>query len=123
VSRAGIVKRTPLKAYANVNKSGLIAVGLKEGDSLFDVRLTSGNDDIILVTSAGMAIRFNEHEDRGGLRDMGRSAAGVKGIELADGVEIVGAAIVPMGPRATTSPTGTARRSACRARTGRSPTC
>jgi DNA gyrase subunit A len=98
ISKGGIVKRTPLKAYANVNKSGLIAVGLKEGDSLFDVRLTSGNDDIILVTSAGMAIRFNEHEDRGGLRDMGRSAAGVKGIDLADGVEIVGAAIVPMRP-------------------------
>jgi DNA gyrase subunit A len=98
ISKGGIVKRTPLKAYANVNKSGLIAVGLKEGDSLFDVRLTSGNDDIILVTSAGMAIRFNEHEDRGGLRDMGRSAAGVKGIDLADGVEIIGAAIVPMRP-------------------------
>ena len=98
ISRGGIVKRTPLKAYANVNKSGLIAVGLKEGDSLFDVRLTSGNDDIILVTSAGMAIRFNEHEDRGGLRDMGRSAAGVKGIDLADGVQIIGAAVVPMQP-------------------------
>ena len=98
VSRGGIVKRTPLKAYANVNKSGLIAVGLKEGDSLFDVRITSGNDDVILVTSAGMAIRFNEHEDRGGLRDMGRSAAGVKGIDLADGVEIVGTAVIPMEP-------------------------
>ena len=99
ISKGGIVKRTPLKAYANVNKSGLIAVGLKEGDSLFDVRLTSGNDDIILVTNAGMAIRFNEHEDRGGLRDMGRGAAGVKGIDLADGIEIIGTAIVPMEPK------------------------
>ncbi|USN97899.1 MAG: DNA gyrase subunit A [Phycisphaeraceae bacterium] len=98
VSKGGVIKRTPLKAYANVNKSGLIAVGLKEGDALYDVRLTGGSDDVILVTSAGMAIRFNEHEDRGGLRDMGRSAAGVKGIDLADGVEIVGTAIVPMIP-------------------------
>ncbi len=98
VSRNGIVKRTPLKAYANVNKSGLIAVGLREGDALFDVLLTSGNDDVMLVTSAGMAIRFNEHEDRGGLRDMGRSAAGVKGIDLADDIQIVGAAAIPMTP-------------------------
>ena len=66
---------------------------------MFDVRLTSGNDDIILVTSAGMAIRFNEHEDRGGLRDMGRGAAGVKGIDLADGLEIIGTAVIPMEPK------------------------
>ncbi|HHN77506.1 MAG TPA: DNA gyrase subunit A [Phycisphaerales bacterium] len=98
VSRGGIVKRTPLKAYANVNRSGLIAVGLKDGDALFDVRLTSGQDDIILVTSTGMAIRFNEHAERGGLRDMGRSAAGVKGIELSGDARIVGTAIVPMKP-------------------------
>ncbi len=96
VSKQGIVKRTPLKAYANVNRSGLIAVGLKEGDALFAVRLTTGNDDLMLVTSNGMSIRFNEHDDRGGLRDMGRTAAGVKGIDLATDAEVVGVCRVPM---------------------------
>jgi DNA gyrase subunit A len=98
VSRRGLIKRTPLKAYSNVNKAGIIAVGLREDDSLYDVRLTSGNDDVILVTSTGMAIRFNEHEDRGGLRDMGRNAAGVKGVELDGDAEIIGTAVVPMKP-------------------------
>ncbi|GJM19444.1 MAG: DNA topoisomerase (ATP-hydrolyzing) [Phycisphaeraceae bacterium] len=96
ISRKGIVKRTPLKAYANVNRSGLIAVGLKDEDALLAVRLTTGNDDLMLVTSTGMAIRFNEHDDRGGLRDMGRTAAGVKGIDLAEGAEVVGAMRIPM---------------------------
>ena len=96
VSKQGIVKRTPLKAYANVNRSGLIAVGLKEGDALFAVRLTTGNDDLMLVTSNGMSIRFNEHDDRGGLRDMGRTAAGVKGVDLASGADVVGVVRVPM---------------------------
>jgi DNA gyrase subunit A len=60
VSRDGIVKRTALKEYRNVNRSGIIAVGLKEGDALLSVTLTDGNDDIILVTAHGQAIRFNE---------------------------------------------------------------
>ncbi len=92
VSRGGIVKRTPLKAYANVNRSGLIAVGLKEGDALLDALLTTGHDDLILVTAEGMAIRFNE----GDVRDMGRSAAGVKGIDLRDDNTVIGAVRVPM---------------------------
>ncbi|KAA0217503.1 MAG: DNA gyrase subunit A [Leptolyngbya sp. PLA3] len=92
VSRGGIVKRTPLKAYANVNRSGLIAVGLKEGDALLNVMLTTGSDDVILVTALGMAIRFNEDD----ARDMGRSAAGVKGIELEQDDVVIGAVRVPM---------------------------
>jgi len=92
VSQGGIVKRTPLKAYSNVNRSGLIAVGLKEGDALLDALLTTGHDDLILVTAAGLAIRFNE----GDVRDMGRGAAGVKGIDLAEGNEVIGAVRVPM---------------------------
>lgn len=96
VSRNGIVKRTALKAYSNVNKSGLIAVGLREDDALLGVRLTTGNDDLMLVTSNGMAIRFNEHDERGGLRDMGRTAAGVKGIDLAEGAQVVGMMRIPM---------------------------
>ncbi len=78
VSRGGIVKRTALKDYRNVNKGGIIAVGLKEGDQLLDVILTDGNDDILLVTADGMAIRFNEQD----ARLMGRAAAGVRGIKL-----------------------------------------
>lgn len=92
VSKRGIVKRTALKEYRNVNRSGLIAVGLKEDDALFNVRLTTGVDDIMLVASNGMAIRFNEQN----VRLMGRSAAGVKGIELGGDAEIVGIVRVPM---------------------------
>ncbi|HYE62666.1 MAG TPA: DNA gyrase subunit A [Phycisphaerales bacterium] len=92
VSRGGIVKRTALKAYANVGKAGLIAVGLKEGDALLDVTLTDGNDDLLLATAMGQAIRFNEQD----ARDMGRAAAGVKGIELAEGDEVIGVVKVPM---------------------------
>ncbi|MFN7020630.1 MAG: DNA gyrase C-terminal beta-propeller domain-containing protein, partial [Phycisphaerales bacterium] len=92
ISTQGIVKRTALKDYRNVNKGGLIAVGLKEGDSVLDVILTSGSDDILLATAGGMSIRFNESE----ARVMGRSAAGVKGIELAEGDEVIGAVAIPM---------------------------
>lgn len=92
VSKGGIVKRTALKAYANVSRAGLIAVGLKEGDTLLDVTLTDGNDDLLLATASGMAIRFNEQD----ARDMGRAAAGVKGIELAAGDEVIGVVPVPM---------------------------
>ncbi|MCC6320069.1 MAG: DNA gyrase subunit A [Phycisphaerales bacterium] len=92
VSTQGIVKRTSLKDYRNVNKGGLIAVGLKEGDSVLDVVLTDGADDILLATAGGMSIRFNETE----ARVMGRAAAGVKGIELAEGDEVIGAVRVEM---------------------------
>ncbi len=92
VSKQGVVKRTPLKEYRNVNRNGLIAVGLREGDELLNVRLTGGTDDLLLVTAEGMAIRFNE----GDVRLMGRSAAGVKGIELAEGNEVVGFISIPM---------------------------
>jgi DNA gyrase subunit A len=96
VSRGGIVKRTTLKAYANMRASGLIAVGLKEGDSLLSVTLTDGNDDVMLITKMGQCIRFPETD----ARDMGRAAAGVKGIELADGDEVIGVTRVPMAPDA-----------------------
>lgn len=92
VSKGGIVKRTTLKAYANVRQSGLIAVGLKEGDSLLAVTLTDGNDDVMLVTKLGQCIRFNETD----ARDMGRAAAGVKAIELADDDEVIGVVRVAM---------------------------
>ncbi len=92
VSRGGIVKRTSLKDYRNVHRSGIIAVGLKEGDALLDVVLTSGTDDVLVVTAGGMAIRFNEED----ARLMGRSAAGVRGIELEEGDEVIGVVRIPM---------------------------
>jgi DNA gyrase subunit A len=91
-SRDGIVKRTALKEYRNVNKGGIIAVGLKEGDALLDVTLTGGKDDILLATANGMAIRFNEED----ARLMGRAAAGVKGIELEEGDHVIGVIAIPM---------------------------
>jgi len=96
ISRGGIVKRTPLKDYINVNRGGIIAVDIREGDSLLDVLLTTGSDDLILVTAQGSAIRFPEED----VRLMGRSAGGVKGIELSEeeGVKdaVIGAVAVPM---------------------------
>ncbi|MDX2117814.1 MAG: DNA gyrase subunit A [Planctomycetota bacterium] len=96
VSREGIVKRTALKDYRNVNKGGIIAVGLKEGDALLDVVVTGGSDDLLIATASGSAIRFNEED----VRLMGRSAAGVKGIELEEGDQVVGVVPIPMQPDA-----------------------
>ncbi len=94
VSRGGIVKRTALKDYRNVNRSGLIAVGLKDDDSLLDVMVTGGSDDVLLITAKGQAIRFNESD----ARLMGRPAAGVRGISLGKDDEVIGAICVPMDP-------------------------
>jgi DNA gyrase subunit A len=81
----GKVKRSFLKLYQNVNKSGLIAVNLNEGDELVDVACTSGSDHLLLVTAGGMSIRFEE----GDARPMGRNSAGVKGIDLQSGDRVV----------------------------------
>lgn len=81
----GLVKRSSLKLYRNVHRGGLIAVNLKDGDRLIDVRLTSGEDHLLLCTNEGMAIRFDENDARA----MGRSAAGVKGISLGKGAKVV----------------------------------
>src|SRR5690606_31134690 len=74
---SGLVKRTALKDYRNVNAAGIIAINLREGDSLIGVTETTGEDHVILGTRNGMAIRFHEDDARA----MGRSATGVKGIE------------------------------------------
>ncbi|MGD9689123.1 MAG: DNA topoisomerase (ATP-hydrolyzing) subunit A [Phycisphaerales bacterium] len=94
VSRNGIVKRTPLKDYRNVNKGGLIAVDIREGDALLNVALTTGTDDLLLVSAGGQAIRFPEDD----VRVMGRSAGGVKGIELEDADAVVGVITIHMQP-------------------------
>jgi len=83
---SGRVKRTALKDYRNVHRSGIIAIGLNEGDRLMDVVHTRGADHVLLATEDGMAIRFDEND----ARVMGRSAAGVKGIELQKSDQVVG---------------------------------
>jgi DNA gyrase subunit A len=82
----GRVKRTALKDYRNVNRSGIIALNLNDNDQLVGVELTCGNDHILLATKKGMAIRFDEND----ARVMGRAAAGVKGIDLASNDLVVG---------------------------------
>jgi len=82
----GKVKRTSLKDYRNVNRSGIIAIGLNEGDRLVGVLETAGDDHLLLATRKGMAIRFNEDD----VRVMGRSAAGVRGIDLDEDDAVVG---------------------------------
>ena len=77
-TRRGTVKKTPLAAFANIRSSGIIAVDLRADDALVGVTLTGGNDDILLISSAGRAIRFNE----GDVRSMGRGATGVRGMRL-----------------------------------------
>ncbi len=84
-TRAGTVKRSSLSDYANVRKNGLTAIGLSEDDELIDVELTDGSQDIFLVTACGQCTRFEEKE----VRCMGRSAHGVRGIQLADTDEVV----------------------------------
>ncbi len=88
----GRVKRSSLKLYQNVNKSGIIAIDLNEGDSLVGVTQSSGHDHLLLGTATGMSIRFKESDARA----MGRSAAGVKGIELEDSDRVVGLVRIEM---------------------------
>jgi len=80
-TRRGIIKRTNLQAYSRINSAGLIALGLKEGDELVSVKLTPGDQHLILVTRDGMSIRFKEED----AREVGRTAQGVKGIALRKG--------------------------------------
>jgi DNA gyrase subunit A len=87
----GIVKKTALSAYSNIRTNGIIAIGLEEGDLLIGVAITSGQDQILLGTKRGMAIRFDEKD----VRAMGRPAGGVKGIELEAEDEVVDMIVVP----------------------------
>jgi DNA gyrase subunit A len=89
----GVVKKTLLKAFSNVMKRGIIAIGLEPKDRLIGVAVTNGNDQIVLATHHGMAIRFDETD----VRDMGRPAAGVTGADLEKGDEVVDLVVVPHG--------------------------
>ncbi|MDT8301682.1 MAG: DNA gyrase subunit A [Sedimentisphaerales bacterium] len=86
----GIVKKTKLSAYGNPRQTGVIAINLDSTDDLIDVALTTGDDHIILGTSDGMTIRFDENQ----VRSMGRVSRGVRGIKLRDKDEVVGMVIV-----------------------------
>ena len=108
VTKAGVIKRTRLSQYRNVRKSGLIAISLDEGDELKWVRLTGGEDELIVATRNGKSIHFKETD----ARELGRTARGVKAIELTDGDEVVGMEIVEEGKKLLTiSEGGKGRRS------------
>ena len=85
-TKSGIVKRTPVKSYANINKNGLIAVNIRDNDKVVDVAVTNENQEIILVSRSGKAIRFNSDD----VRETGRNTSGVRGMKLDDDDVIVG---------------------------------
>ena len=93
VTKQGIVKRTDLKEYESIRQNGKIALALREGDELLSVLKTTGNDEIILVSSSGRAARFDEDS----LRALGRNAIGVKGMNVEDGY-VIGASTSSEGP-------------------------
>ena len=85
-TKKGIVKKTPITDYANVRKTGLAAINLREDDELIEVKKTDNNQDIFLVTKYGQCIRFKETD----VRKTGRTSMGVIGMNLTDGDEVVG---------------------------------
>lgn len=107
VTKNGKIKKTRLDAYKNVRKSGIIAIGLDEGDEIRGVLLTDNNDEIIVATRLGMALRFEDKT----LRAMSRSAHGVKAIKLKEGDEVVSMEeVIPGSKILTVSEKGFGRR-------------
>jgi len=106
-TRRGQVKKTALKAYSNPRRGGIVATGLAEGDEVVGVAVTTGNDEIVLCTANGQAIRFTETD----VRTMGRTAGGVRGINLRKGDEVVDMALVdPMASLLTVCEHGYGKR-------------
>ncbi len=93
VTRQGMVKRTSLEAFSNPRRKGIIAMTVDKNDALIATLLTSGEDEILLVTRNGMGIKFKESD----VREMGRSARGVRGIRLKKGDEVIGAVVCSPG--------------------------
>ena len=89
VTAKGTVKKTALKAFSNPRSNGIIAIDLDDDDALIDIQITSGEDNILIATNRGMAIRFPEKD----VRSMGRTARGVIGIRLAEGDHVIGTSI------------------------------
>jgi DNA gyrase subunit A len=91
VTKQGTVKRTPLDAFSNVRSSGIIATQFDENDTLAEALIATGDGEVVIATSEGLAIRFNESD----ISVMGRTAKGVVGIRLDEGSEVVGACFIP----------------------------
>ena len=96
-TKDGTVKKTALNDFVNYRKAGIIAINLEEGNSLVNAVLTTGEQDVIIVTHNGMSIRFNEDD----MRTQGRNTIGVRGIKLREGDYVVAMAVVPEGENAT----------------------
>ena len=90
-TRQGVIKKTSLEQYSRPRTNGIIAISIREDDRVISVALTDGNSDIILANRSGKAVRFNENT----VRAMGRTATGVKGMDIAEGDELVGMVILP----------------------------
>ena len=103
---AGTVKKTPLSQFSRPRASGIIAIDLRDDDKLVNVAITDGNAEILLVASHGKAIRFAESD----VRPMGRGAAGVRGIKLPDGHEVIGLSIMSDGLILTATENGYGKR-------------
>ncbi|HWD21315.1 MAG TPA: DNA gyrase subunit A [Verrucomicrobiae bacterium] len=89
-TQQGTVKKTTLSEFANVRKGGIIAISIDPGDALIEAKLTSGQDEVVLITRDGMSIRFSE----GDVRSMGRNATGVRGITLGENDAVVALAVI-----------------------------
>jgi DNA gyrase subunit A len=89
-TQQGTVKKTPLSDFGNVRKGGIIAMGVEPGDTVIDVKLTDGHNEVVLITRDGMSIRFSEED----VRSMGRPATGVRGISLEKDDALVALAVV-----------------------------
>lgn len=92
VTKKGIIKKTSLEAYSRPRINGINAITVREGDTLLEAKLTTGNDDILMAVKSGKAIRFNENA----VRSMGRNASGVRGVNMtAENDEVVGMVTIP----------------------------
>ena len=89
-TQKGTVKKTALEEFANIRKDGIIAINIEEGDSLIEVRMTTGTNEVVLITQEGMSIRFNEDD----VRSLGRQTTGVRGITLEPSDSVVALAVV-----------------------------
>ena len=96
-TKTGLIKKTPLNEYDSSRTTGLLAIALKDDDELIDVRLTDGQDNIVMVTKKGLAITYSEKD----VRSVGRTAQGVIGIRLDDGDEVIGMESIIAGSKAT----------------------
>ncbi|MCX7701019.1 MAG: hypothetical protein N2039_09090 [Gemmataceae bacterium] len=106
-TRRGLVKKTRLEEYSRPRSGGIIGINLDDGDTLIDVVLTHGGDEVLLATRNGMAIRFSESD----VRPMGRNTRGVRGISLAEGDELVGMVVAdPEGSLLTVCEHGYGKR-------------